>query len=172
MIPTLTNDCSSIKQDLQNIVHMAEIFKHPLSLIYHVGKNLIVNGQDIFGKISSALTAYQNKDYYTFGLYIGQALDAVVLKSPIPKKLMDYRAYEFLDGYMGQVEGVNLDRETLYNNIDGKGAMIYGPVDSVMREFTQSNGVMTQRAKIAVHDVAHIFNEGGDVLYAYGILSE
>lgn len=52
LIPGAVKDCKSVETDLSNIVKMAEIFASPLSLIYHVGKNLIVNGIDIFKKIA------------------------------------------------------------------------------------------------------------------------
>ncbi len=51
MIPGLVRDCADIKDDLSVLVRIASIFEHPLSLIYHVGKALIVNGSDIFAKI-------------------------------------------------------------------------------------------------------------------------
>jgi hypothetical protein len=59
LIPGLVRDCTDIKDDLSVLVHMASIFEHPLSLIYHVGKALIVNGSDIFAKIQAAIEAYK-----------------------------------------------------------------------------------------------------------------
>lgn len=41
---------------------MAEVFSNPVSLVYHVGKNLILNGIDIFTKIDKALVAYKLGD--------------------------------------------------------------------------------------------------------------
>ena len=58
--PTMLKDCASVKQDLALLAKMAEIFSHPLSLIWQVGKSLVVNGSDIFAKISDAITAYKN----------------------------------------------------------------------------------------------------------------
>lgn len=78
---------------------LAEVFAHPLSLIYHVGKNLILNGVDIFGKIANALISYGAKDYFSFGKYVGEAMDTVFLKAPYPKKTIDLEAYEFFDGF-------------------------------------------------------------------------
>ncbi len=59
----------------------AEIFLHPISLIYTVGKNLIVNGLDLIKKVADAMVAFYKNDYYTFGKYIGQALDEVFFKT-------------------------------------------------------------------------------------------
>lgn len=78
---------------------MAEVFAHPLSLIYHVGKNLLLNGIDIFKKIAEALIAFYKNDYYSFGMYVGEAMEAVFLHAPYPKKQLDLEAYEFFDGF-------------------------------------------------------------------------
>lgn len=78
---------------------MAEIFGHPLSLIYHIGKNILLNGIDIFGKIAKALISFGEADYYSFGMYVGQAMDEVLLHAPIVKKPVDLKAYEFFEGF-------------------------------------------------------------------------
>jgi hypothetical protein len=39
---------------------MVEIFDSPTSFAYHVGKDLLVNGSDIFSEIETAVTDYQN----------------------------------------------------------------------------------------------------------------
>ena len=56
---------------------MAEIFAHPFSLIWQVGKSLIVNGADIFGKIKTCVQCYKEEKYYEFGLNLGEALSEV-----------------------------------------------------------------------------------------------
>ncbi len=70
-MPNMLKDCSSVKNDLSILAKMAEIFSHPLSLIWQVGKSLVVNGSDIFDKISKAITAYKNGEYFEFGKNIG-----------------------------------------------------------------------------------------------------
>lgn len=78
---------------------MAEVFTHPLTLIYHVGKNLILNGVDIFEKIGQALIAYGAQDYFTFGKFVGEAMEEIFLKAPYPKATNDLKAYQFFDGF-------------------------------------------------------------------------
>lgn len=60
---------------------MALVFTHPLSLIYHVGKNLIVNGVEIFEDIVDSAAGYDEGDFYKCGKYAGEALVAVFLKT-------------------------------------------------------------------------------------------
>jgi len=81
MIPGLLTDCESIETDLSSLLQMAAIFEHPLTLIFHIGKSLIVNGCDIFTKIETAVQAYKKGEYFEFGSNIGMALDEVFLKA-------------------------------------------------------------------------------------------
>jgi hypothetical protein len=99
LIPTMLKDCSSIKNDLETLAKMALIFEHPLTLAYTVGKNLLVNGIDIYKKISDAVTSYKSGDYYNFGKDIGEALDEVFFKSSATKSTYDENAYDYLNGY-------------------------------------------------------------------------
>ena len=116
---------------------MAEIFTHPFSLIWQVGKSLIVNGSDIFQKIENAINAYKRGDYFEFGKNIGFALSEVFFKSTekgaiILKRPIDEHAYDFLAGFLTSIQRVNFNGEALYNSIDGKGIMIWGPVNKTM----------------------------------------
>lgn len=121
---------------------MAEVFAHPLTLIYKVGKNLIVNGIDIFKKIAQALIAYGAQDYFTFGQHIGEAMDIIFLHAPYPKTEMDTKGYELLNGfYTGLSTNTEINREALYNNIDDLGLMIAGPFEDGINEFTKQGNM-------------------------------
>lgn len=67
LIPTALSECKSIQKDLTELAKKAVVFTHPLTLIYTVGKSLILNGSDILTKIEAAITAYHKADYYEFG---------------------------------------------------------------------------------------------------------
>ena len=56
---------------------MLEEFKNPVSLVYHIGSNIKVNGVDIWHEIKAARTAYVDKDWRKFGFDTGQALALV-----------------------------------------------------------------------------------------------
>jgi hypothetical protein len=77
-IPATLKECgSAIQKDLSLIAQMAEIFTHPFSLFWQVGKSLIVNGADIFDKIHTCVQCYKDEKYYEFGLNLGEALSEV-----------------------------------------------------------------------------------------------
>ena len=58
-MPLITKDCKEVTTDLSQLLKMAEIFTHPWSMLYKVGKSLVVNGVDVITKIEGAIQAYK-----------------------------------------------------------------------------------------------------------------
>lgn len=58
---------------------MIAIFDSPTSFAYHVGKDLIVNGVQIYHEIDTAITDYDNANWGDFGYQIGQAAAKTIL---------------------------------------------------------------------------------------------
>lgn len=54
-----------------------------------------MNGVDIFQNILDALKAYQSKDYFNFGKYVGQAMDEIFHHAPYAKNPEDVRGSDF-----------------------------------------------------------------------------
>lgn len=139
-IPELVKECKLGEHDLSKLIEMAEIFEHPYQLIFRAGRNLLVNGVEVFHFLEHAFLAHRQAQYFDFGYFIGEALDVVFLNQPqmalSPKKeTVDEQAFDFLTGYF-QVIGLkssHINSEQLYNTIDRKGAMIYGPVSGLMK---------------------------------------
>lgn len=176
MVPTLVKDCETAAQmDLSIMVKMAEVFKHPFTLAYHVGKNLIVNGQDIYLKIQTAITSYKEEKYFDFGFNLGEALAEIFYLNGIPlKRTTDEKAFNFLEGFFSVIEDLDCDWQTLYNSINGKGVMLYGPVESSLKTIQKhinETWIEDKRFWLAVHEVEHIFKEGGEMLVSFGVLT-
>jgi len=77
---SISNDlqnCEAVEPEFEQLIAMAEQFKSPWSFAYHVGKDLLVNGVEIYNDIDGAVTAYNGSDYKTFGTDVGDALHAV-----------------------------------------------------------------------------------------------
>ena len=87
--PIILKDCSIVEEDYKKILEMIKIFEHPFSLVYHVGKNLVVNGIDIFRKTHEAIEDFENHDYFDFGYYLAEAIEEIFLRSPIIKDSSD-----------------------------------------------------------------------------------
>jgi len=58
---------------------MIKVFSSPTSFAYHVGKDLMVNGKDIFGEIESAVTDYESANWEDFGYQVGEAAAKTIL---------------------------------------------------------------------------------------------
>jgi hypothetical protein len=75
------SDCSHLKADWQKLAAMAAIFKNPASFAYHVGKDLMINGKDIYAEIKLAIKDYDAKNWEDFGFQIGEASAKIILGS-------------------------------------------------------------------------------------------
>eukprot|EP00357_Protocruzia_adherens_P007842 CAMPEP_0114996282 /NCGR_PEP_ID=MMETSP0216-20121206/14217_1 /TAXON_ID=223996 /ORGANISM="Protocruzia adherens, Strain Boccale" /LENGTH=262 /DNA_ID=CAMNT_0002360455 /DNA_START=249 /DNA_END=1037 /DNA_ORIENTATION=+ len=77
-IPTALTVCkgseSEVKQLVQETEEALEIFRHPRTLIYRIGHNLVVNGVDIYKEISAGVDAWKIDEYQESGFNIGSAL--------------------------------------------------------------------------------------------------
>ena len=73
--------CSQQKDiaQLKKLEEMLKQFKNPKSFAFHVGKDLLVNGQDIYHQISDAVAQYRAGKYEAFGEDIGSAMALVLI---------------------------------------------------------------------------------------------
>ena len=79
-LKTALTDCKASSADIAEFVKTVEDgFKHPLSFICHIGKDLIVNGQDIFSEISQAISLWKSESYRDSGIQIGKALEKLII---------------------------------------------------------------------------------------------
>jgi len=60
-----------VPSDLSKLEQMSTIFLHPETLVYHIGKELLVNGVEIIKKIQTSVNDFNSKDYYNGGKYLG-----------------------------------------------------------------------------------------------------
>lgn len=99
-------------------------------------------------------------------------MDDVFLKAPYPKKPMDVDAYNFIDGFYTALNANSpLDQQALYNNIDGLGIMIYGPIMESMKDFNMvKNEDLNRKVFMTIHEISHSLLEGADSLVAKGAL--
>ncbi len=86
------------------------------------------------------------------------------------KNHTDEVAYEFLHGYFSAIN-VQVKEENIYNNIDGLGAMIFLPIETVMNE-TASKSQLSTKVLKAIH-VANTYFVGSsaDLLVSNKVLT-
>lgn len=81
---TALTDCKSItSSDWESIEAAAEQMKNPLSFAYHVGKDILVNGAQIYSDIETATSSWDSQDYKAFGVAAGDALEKVLVGEEI-----------------------------------------------------------------------------------------
>jgi hypothetical protein len=73
------SDCASIKADWAKLEQMASIFASPTSLAYHIGKDLVINGKDIFKEVNTAVQDYETDQWEDFGYNLGEAAAKLIL---------------------------------------------------------------------------------------------
>lgn len=81
-IKTMMSVCPGVEVDVQKLEKMAKIFKNPKTFAYHVGKDLLVDGVQIYGDINKGVEAYKAQEYEQFGEDIGDALALLILGAP------------------------------------------------------------------------------------------
>jgi hypothetical protein len=77
------SDCSSIKADWNKLEKMVAVFDSPTSFAYHVGKDLVVNGKDIFSEIKTAVSDYETQNWDDFGYQVGEAAAKTLLGAEV-----------------------------------------------------------------------------------------
>lgn len=71
--------CKAAETDITNFLHAVENgFEHPLSFVYHVGKDLIINHKQIFSEIHTAVSDWKAQSYRASGVQAGIALSKLL----------------------------------------------------------------------------------------------
>ena len=71
-------DCSTTPADWKKMEAFAKTFKSPTSFAWHVAKDLIFNGVDIFHEIMKAIDEYKAGNWNQFGFASGEAAAKVL----------------------------------------------------------------------------------------------
>lgn len=79
LIPDAMTQCQTAVEDAKRLYEMIANFKSPLSFAYHVGKDILVNGVQIYKEIDSAVTDYNSANWRQFGYDCGYALGLVLI---------------------------------------------------------------------------------------------
>ena len=83
LIPDACTECQTALNDAKRLYEMIANFKSPLSFAYHVGKDIIVNGVQIYKEIDRAITDYKGSNWRQFGYDCGYALGLVLVGTNI-----------------------------------------------------------------------------------------
>merc|ERR1712203_345510 len=77
-LPDDIKACKAAVSDVQALIGAIKSLTSPATYAYHVGKDLIVNGRDIYHEIYHAVDDYKAKQWTDFGIQLGTALRLVI----------------------------------------------------------------------------------------------
>lgn len=126
-------DCSSLTADWAKLEAMSAIFKSPSSLAYHVGKDLVVNGKDIYHEVDTAIADYEAGNWADFGENVGMAAAKTILGKESQTKI---KVGKVLQGIVASFGG-NFNLEALLECVyeEDQAALI---LDAAYNEFVSA----------------------------------
>jgi hypothetical protein len=78
-VQALIQDCGGIFPEIQKLESTLGSFSNPVTLVFHVGEDLIVNGVNIYDEIMQAVSLWENQSYRQSGYQIGEALEQLLI---------------------------------------------------------------------------------------------
>eukprot|EP00347_Sterkiella_histriomuscorum_P020855 403336209 len=156
-VPNAIKDCKDAAQiDFTEIFSMIEIFSHPLQLIYNIGKNLYMNGIDIYHNIQDGVAAYKTQDYQGFGLHIGNAMEEIFKHAPFSQPSDQNGMYsQFYKGFFETHQSISdIDSMKYFEQFDKLGLMITGPSGEAINNLRMSDGKYQEKIRDALDKVS------------------
>ena len=80
-LPDAMTQCATGVDEAKKLYALLSSFKSPWSFAFHVGKDLIVNGVQIYHDVENLIGAYHSKDWSNVGYYTGHALAEILIGS-------------------------------------------------------------------------------------------
>ena len=78
-VKTTVIDCKHLKDDISKLTKIVAVFSNPVSFAWHVAKDLLVNGVNIFKDVEDAISAEKTHQWKRFGKDVGHATALVIL---------------------------------------------------------------------------------------------
>jgi len=140
-------DCANIKADWNKLESMIEIFNSPTSFAYHVGKDLLINGHDIFHEIETAVTDYESKNWSDFGYQVGEAAAKTIVGQPEPVKTPGAPSIKYANMLKGVIEAYgghfNVDALLACIHDEDQGLLIVNEAYNLLKEAVQKKDVQS-----------------------------
>merc|ERR1712048_100306 len=76
--------CATIPGDMEKIAEILASFSNPVTLAWHIGKDLVVNGVSIYREIMDSVTQFNKGNFEEFGKDIGKASASLILGAEKP----------------------------------------------------------------------------------------
>merc|ERR1712110_628917 len=67
-------DCAGAKKEVENLINAMLSMRSPWKLVYHIGRDLVVNGRDIYNNVKAAKSNFKSQAWFAFGEDIGHII--------------------------------------------------------------------------------------------------
>lgn len=150
---TMKPDCQNITaEDQQTLSDMAEIFKHPIGLLVHVGEHIFLDNIAIEGELIHAVHAYDEENFVAAGEFIGEAM-AIVFWGKHSVQTENVDAGKILKIVDGVLMGI-LESEDL-NSVDQCVNDAFPIVNTLIKAFKDYKKGKTAKASILAGQALH-----------------
>merc|ERR1712083_175820 len=78
-LPADLKACKAVESDIVQFVNAFKSMATPTSFAFHVGKDLIVNGANIYHEIYASVNDFKAQKWGDFGVNIGTALHKLII---------------------------------------------------------------------------------------------
>jgi len=78
-LPADLKACKAVEADVEKLANALKQISSPSSFAFHVGKDLIVNHEDIYHEVSTAISDYRGQKWLDFGIQVGTALHKLII---------------------------------------------------------------------------------------------
>jgi hypothetical protein len=159
--------CATVPADIKKMEDMVKAFKSPSSFAWHVGKDLLLNGVDIYHDIDAGIKDYNSQSWNNFGHDIGHASAKLLLGKPEEKKVsVDVQMMvQIVEGFLKgavQAEGLT-DIEKCIQDAEG----VVSDVETAVTDFKKKDlsdivagfkalADMVGKVKSAMSDCGHL----------------
>jgi len=146
-LPADLKACKAVESDVEEIISAFKQMSSPKSFVFHVGKDLIVNHNDIFHEIYTAVNDYRAQKWLDFGIQVGTALHKLIIGATgkfheFEQKFGKVYSQEERQRRL-EIFAYNLRQMKNFKRVE-QGSAVYSHLtpfaDLTREEFTQRNG--------------------------------
>jgi hypothetical protein len=62
-VPEAMKKCGASEKDVETMAEALASLKSPYTLVFHLGKDILVNGQSIYNDFNDMISAFHNSQY-------------------------------------------------------------------------------------------------------------
>lgn len=78
-LPEHLRDCKGAVDDYKQLFEALKQMEHPKEFAFHIGKDILVNGKDIYHHIQAMIQDFKEKNFKNFGKELGIILEEILV---------------------------------------------------------------------------------------------